>query len=251
MGSSASSGCCPTDCASPWFRTRRTQSTVVPAGGSSPPATEHAAVYGEVLIAVGHGRWSPSQARPSWAHSAPLVPAVFPVTRWLAADRVPPGAAVAVRGFALTFLDAALALTEGRGGAFAADARPNRLRYEASPDDAGVLLPFSRTGRPMLPKPEPEVARSVPQLEDIVALASSRVTALPTGFTLRDALLPILADCAAASLLAANRRPARAEQGSASPGPSDRGSTGPPAGVSRLPPRRRTPRWRRSMSAPA
>ena len=168
--------------------------------------------YEEVLLATGHGRWSsPGPARP-WAHAAPLVPAVFPVTRWLTTERVPPGATVAVRGFALTFLDAALALTEGRGGTFEADAHPARLRYEASADDAGVLLPFSRTGRSMLPKPEPELARSVPRLEDIVGLASSRVAALRPGFTLRDALLPIVAECAAASLLAANARPDGAER---------------------------------------
>lgn len=168
-------------------------------------------VYEEVLIATGHGRWgSPGPSRP-WAHAAPLVPAVFPVTRWLTTERVRPGATVAVRGFALTFLDAALALTEGRGGTFEADAHPNRLRYESSADDAGVLLPFSRTGRPMLPKPEPELARSVPRLEDIVGLAVTRVTGLRPGFALRDALLPIVADCAAASLLAARGRPDGAE----------------------------------------
>jgi hypothetical protein len=43
----------------------------------------------------------------------------YPVDRWLEAGPIAPGAVVAVRGFALTFIDLALALTEGRGGSFA------------------------------------------------------------------------------------------------------------------------------------
>ena len=76
----------------------------------------------------GHQPRSRTRSR-GLAHAAPLVPAVFPVERRLAPDAVPPGATVAVRGFALTFIDAALALTEGRGGLFEPLAHPYRLRY--------------------------------------------------------------------------------------------------------------------------
>ena len=170
-------------------------------------AADHSArIYDEVLVTAGHGTWAAPAEPESWPHAAPLVPAVFPVSRWLTAERVPPGAVVVVRGFALTFLDAALALTEGRGGAFEAEDHPYRLRYVPGAADAGVIVPVSRTGRAMLAKPEPELAASVPELEEIARSGRERVLALPRGFDLRKDLLPILADTAAAALLAANRR---------------------------------------------
>ena len=49
----------------------------------------------------------------------------------LAATPSRPGATVAIRGFALTFIDAALALTEGRGGSFEPLDHPYRLRLRA------------------------------------------------------------------------------------------------------------------------
>jgi uncharacterized NAD(P)/FAD-binding protein YdhS len=175
--------------------------TVVAADGST-------RVYDEVLVTVGHGTGAAPAEPESWPHAASLIPGVFPVARWLTADRVPPGSAAVVRGFALTFLDAALALTEGRGGAFEADAHPHRLRYVPGAGDVGVILPVSRTGRPMLAKPQPELAASVPELEEIARSGSERVLALPEGLDLRVDLLPILADAVAANLLAANpRRP--------------------------------------------
>lgn len=165
--------------------------------------------YDEILVAVGHaagnGRWSAGGA---WEHAAPLIPAVFPVTRWLSSDALAPGATVAVRGFALTFLDAALALTEGRGGVFEAGARPYELCYRPSVDDVGSVLPFSRSGRPMVAKPEPQLAASVPALELIAASGCAELLALPDGFALKNDVVATLASTAAASLLAANgRRP--------------------------------------------
>jgi uncharacterized NAD(P)/FAD-binding protein YdhS len=169
-------------------------------------ADQSTRVYDEVLVTVGHGTW-PTPAGPvHWPHAAPLIPAVFPVTRWLTAERVPPGAVVAVRGFALTFLDAALALTEGRGGAFEAEAHPYRRRYVPCADDVDVIVPVSRTGRPMLAKPEPELAASVPELDEIARSGAARVVALPRGFDLGGHLLPILSDAVAANLLAAGGR---------------------------------------------
>ena len=68
-----------------------------------------------------------------WTHAAPLVPASSRSTAGSRATRVPPGATVAIRGFALTFIDAALALTEGRGGSFEPLDHPYRLRYVPGP----------------------------------------------------------------------------------------------------------------------
>jgi diaminopimelate decarboxylase len=73
-----------------------------------------------------------------------------------ATDQVPAGGTAAIRGFALTFIDAALALTEGRGGRFTADPEhPQRLAYRSAPEAAKRIFPSSRTGRPVLAKPGP------------------------------------------------------------------------------------------------
>ena len=178
-------------------RTDHTQWTIIAADGS-------VRAYDEVLLAVGHGTGAPMSHTRAWPHAAPLVPAVFPVTRWLTVESIHPGTVVAVRGFALTFIDAALALTEGRGGTFEVELHPHRLRYVPSSNDVRLILPFSRTGRPMLAKADPQLARSIPALDEVAGLGSSRLAALPSGFDLRGDLLPILASTAAASLLVAN-----------------------------------------------
>ena len=166
--------------------------------------------YDEVLVATGHraSSWPGNDGE----HAAAIVPAVFPVSSRLAHEAVAPGAAVAVRGFALTFVDAALALTEGRGGTFASDGHPYRLRYVPSPagDEPAVILPFSRGGRPMLAKPAPAVAAGVPSLEDFAHRGRDRILALAAGFSLDD-LIETLAPVTGACLLAATDRPPSGE----------------------------------------
>jgi uncharacterized NAD(P)/FAD-binding protein YdhS len=164
--------------------------------------------YDEVLVATGH--------RPSsWAggreHAAAHVESVFPVSSHLSCEAVAPGAAVAVRGFALTFIDAALALTEGRGGTFESDGHPYRVRYVPSPagGEPDVIRPFSRSGRPVLAKPGPALAAGVPALDDIARHARERILGLPPGFSPEDELVAILSSATGACLLAATgRRPA-------------------------------------------
>jgi diaminopimelate decarboxylase len=128
--------------------------------------------YDEVLLATGHHRASthaasgpsadpvgapaarsPDLTADRHGHPARRIPAVFPVVG-LGRDAIPAGAVVGVRGFALTFIDAALALTEGRGGRFA-DTGDGRLRYEPGPHDVAAIVPASRSGRPVLPTPVP------------------------------------------------------------------------------------------------
>ena len=178
---------------------------VVTADGST-----HA--FDEVLVAVGHRTEVEAPFVGSWTHSAPLIPAVYPVTHWLSRGNVPPGSAVAMRGFALTFLDAALALTEGRGGAFEADDQRFRLRYVPSVDDVGVILPFSRTGSPMLAKPEPAIAASIPALKWITDSGRETVLALPATFAFDDDFLTILALIVSRAFLAANGHRSEGEQ---------------------------------------
>lgn len=162
--------------------------------------------YDEILLAVGHRAATDRWDDEPWSHPAPSVAAVYPTEQWLDSDQVPPGATVAVRGFALTFLDAAIAMTEGRGAGFESGGHPYRLSYAPGPDDAGRILPFSRSGRPMLAKPEPHLAAGLPALEEIVQSGSARIHALPEPLDLDADLLPILAWTTAAGLQAARRR---------------------------------------------
>ena len=164
-----------------------------------------ARAYDEVLLATGHEATSGGSLAPAWTGPAPLVASVFPIQRLLDRDVIAPGAVVAVRGFALTFIDAALALTEGRGGSFAATPEhPHRLRYFPGGDEVAVILPFSRTGRPMLAKPDPVVAAAIPGADVIAAAGCARLAALVEGVELHRELLPILAG-AATDLLRATR----------------------------------------------
>lgn len=79
-----------------------------------------------------------------------LVPRVYPVQRWLGTDRVPPGSTVVCRGAALTFIDAALTLTEGRGGRFTPDG------YRPSGAEPSRILPVGRRGAFPAVKPAPD-----------------------------------------------------------------------------------------------
>ena len=155
--------------------------------------------FDEVLLAVGHAAVGEASlsARP-WEHAAPLVPGVFPVDAMLSERTVRPGARVAVRGFALTMIDAALALTEGRGGYFDAQG-PARLRYRAAGDEPAAILPFSRTGRPMLAKTGPAWAAER-GLAGVAGDASARIGSLGAPVSVERDLAPELARVARESL---------------------------------------------------
>ena len=102
----------------------------------------------EVLLATGHG------SRTSAARSG-VSP--YPVGQPGGLVDIESGAAVAVRGLGLTAIDVALALTEGRGGRFHRTEVPGHFTYEQSGQEARKVFPYSRTGRPMTPKPHPGV----------------------------------------------------------------------------------------------
>lgn len=109
----------------------------------------------KVLLATGHSRLMPGteekryQAFVSRRSRAAFIPFVYPIVESMA--EIPAGARVAMKGVGLTFIDAVLEITEGRGGRFerAAD---GSLSYEASGKEPQSIIPFSRTGLPMTPK---------------------------------------------------------------------------------------------------
>lgn len=111
--------------------------------------------FDEVLITVGHEGWRSSSSAKNDGHragAANYIPMVFPVTRQLSLSQVRRDSVVAVRGFSLTFIDAALAMTEGRGGQFVLGGKG--WNYVSSGLEPKLVIPFSRTGRPMLAKPD-------------------------------------------------------------------------------------------------
>lgn len=126
--------------------------------------------FDRVVLTVGHEGWrrreSGSAVRVSRSETdLPAETSVFPVSEQLSQTRVPAASDVAVRGFGLTWIDAALALTEGRGGVF--EERSTGFCYLPSGLEPRALLPFSRSGRPMLAKPDGERCTAPPEIEQI------------------------------------------------------------------------------------
>lgn len=110
----------------------------------------------KVLLATGHSRLVPGIEETRYQafaarhdNSASFIPFVYPVMETM--REIPAGARVAMLGVGLTFIDAALELTEGRGGRFQRDAF-GMLAYTRSGAEPRVIFPFSRTGLPMTPK---------------------------------------------------------------------------------------------------
>ena len=107
------------------------------------------ASYDEVVLTVGHEGWRSSESYRIGDVIADI-PCIFPTQSQLSTTAVPSDSVVAIRGFGLTWIDAALSLTEGRGGKFTeAD---GRWHYQCSGNEPKRMLPFSRSGRPMLAK---------------------------------------------------------------------------------------------------
>lgn len=128
---------------------------------------DEAQAFDEVLVATGHAWDWPGALSREWGHRAHLVSRVFPAQRW--PRRIAPGARVAVRGFGLTFIDAALTLTEGRGGTFTPHGDGWGLRYQPGPAAPVTLFPYTRSGRPMWPKPTGAMTAEVERAARVVA----------------------------------------------------------------------------------
>ncbi len=106
--------------------------------------------YDELLLATGHASDSPDLLAHGWQGPQPLAGHVYPVSGLSA---VAPGSTVAVRGAGLTFIDVAVALTEGRGGRFTGPY--DRPAYRPNGDEPGEIRPTARRGRFMAVKPQP------------------------------------------------------------------------------------------------
>ena len=113
--------------------------------------------FDQVLVATGHAPDHPGALHHTYDSETlqpRLVPRTLPVSQHLGDDTIPPGARVAMRGGALTFIDATLALTEGRGGVFTGDEICG-FTYEPSGREPDVIYPLTRNGRLLDAKPQP------------------------------------------------------------------------------------------------
>ncbi|MGO1991326.1 MAG: FAD/NAD(P)-binding protein [Corynebacterium sp.] len=155
--------------------------------------------YDEVLLATGHARTWPGALPPTvGSGDVPAVPVVgvYPPD---GLRRIAAGAVVDVRGAALTFVDAALELTLGRGGSVVpAD---GGWVYRRGGSEPAAIRPLSRTGRFMTVKPEPgsplagllpsdglaaeerrvRVSRDLGELREAVACAADRLLDMARG----------------------------------------------------------------------
>lgn len=153
--------------------------------------------YDEVLLATGHAEDWPGALRNDWSGPR-LVPRVHPAG--LSLERVPPRSRVALRGAALTALDAALFLTEGRGGRFVDTG--DRLCYEPSGLEPAVVWLTSRSGRLHEVKPDPNGPLGDLPSTDAVA-AGERAVAAASDL---DGIVRAVADTARALLALAGGR---------------------------------------------
>ena len=111
----------------------------------------------KVLLATGHPQPKPSPRESDWISytqwhpGSAFIPTVYPVSRQLAETAIAARSTVAIKGMSLTFIDAVLALTEGRGGRFEPQSS-GELRYRPSGREPARILPFSRSGLPARPR---------------------------------------------------------------------------------------------------
>ena len=103
--------------------------------------------HGDILLCTGHEGWRRTD-RGVQEEESENITDVYPVAEELGTDKIRAGYDVAVEGLGLTMIDATLALTQGRLGSFADGT------YIASGDEPRIIAPYSRTGRPVLAKPE-------------------------------------------------------------------------------------------------
>ncbi|ADG80857.1 conserved hypothetical protein (plasmid) [Tsukamurella paurometabola DSM 20162] len=100
---------------------------------------------------------------------------------------------VAIRGAALSAIDATLACTQGSGGRFTAvPGRPHEVAYQPSPDSPQRIHWFSRTGRLMCAKTDRAVLNSMRWLPAIARTRAKQLATEDTALVVNDAAAQIL-----------------------------------------------------------
>lgn len=163
---------------------------------------EGQSVFDEVLVAVGHEGWRKAPFKNMDLHSEHTIESAFPVQSMLSPSHIPAQSTVAVRGFALTFIDVCLALTEGRGGTFFQDHQD--WNYLPSGNEVQTIVPYSRSGHPTLAKPDTRVFDTRAQLEPIWEQGREWLRNLKqpaSGLDFRNTIWPVILKTAETALL--------------------------------------------------
>lgn len=132
--------------------------------------------FQNILITTGHQRHKQKEPRSN------TIPFIYPVQTELKSIKAPD--TVALKGLGLTFIDAVLALTEGKEGVFMR-AQNGTLTYKASGDEPKCIYPFSISGWPMMPKYELKINRPL-YIEKLRSLKNVQ-------FNFREDILPLIA----------------------------------------------------------
>lgn len=151
--------------------------------------------YHEVLLTTGHGSSRCDDFLEEWQGRVPVTlgpptgpGAVRAVLETPLRPRSQAGVpVVAIRGFALTAIDAMLLLSEGRGGRFWCD-DSGRTAYTPPAGDGVRMAVFSRSGRPLAARPDPHRMGPLPDLSEVWSDASVRVAEARTVPELRRVL---------------------------------------------------------------
>lgn len=99
----------------------------------------------QLLVATGH----PCVNDDSLTQLENHIDFIYPVEKKL--KSILPGSKIAMKGMGLTFIDAALALTEGRGGTFLNE-KNGKIKYVKSGLEPEKMYPFSNSGMPIIPR---------------------------------------------------------------------------------------------------
>ncbi len=110
--------------------------------------------YNEIMLATGHSNNFTNKGLEALLYSYTerskfnFIQGIYPVDQKL--NTIPAHGHVCIKGLGLTFIDAVLALTEGRGGQFVT--KDNQCIYHPSGKEPKTISCFSRSGLPMLPR---------------------------------------------------------------------------------------------------
>lgn len=119
------------------------------------PWSKKLRLYDHILLATGHPKHQSSKQdrfyfeKTSDFKIGNFIPFIYPVRENLAG--VEPDSSIGIKGLGLTFIDAVLALTEGRNGKFCT-LQNDRFEYEPSGKEPSKIFSFSRRGIPMIPR---------------------------------------------------------------------------------------------------
>lgn len=110
--------------------------------------TQETLLFDSLLITTGHTPAIVNKLE-TRSKSKFSIPFVYPFNKTI--KHVKPKSVVACKGIGLTAIDTILALTEGKGGSFKTHS-DSTLSYEKSGFEPQTILPFSRSGLPIVPR---------------------------------------------------------------------------------------------------